>query len=199
IIGSGSPQAIIGSGSPQAIIGSGSPQAIIGSGSPQAIIGSGSPQAIIGSGSPKAIIGSGVELLALGLVEQSDGETITVLGQTIFVTEATRLYAQRPATSGNSRPVAVFGMLKDDGTGIVASDIVILNGRYVEGATPSYLAGYATKGSDAEGVFSVGGIEIVPAAAGSAPSAWAISEGDFVRATGLVLQGRLHAAKLSTD
>jgi len=196
INGSGAPQVIIGSGAPQAIIGSGAPQAIIGSGAPQAIIGSGAPQAIIGSGAPQAIIGSGspFELVVLGSVSDYAGTEMTVLGQTVFTSSATNFHNGSAATLASGRLAAVFGMVSE--TGIYASDVVFLPGRFVEGASTVLVSGYVTESSDPEGVFKLGALEVIPLEAGVSSEAWSVAANSVVKAEGVLVGGRLYASRV---
>jgi hypothetical protein len=204
IIGSGvSTEAIIGSGvSSQAIIGSGvSTEAIIGSGvSSQAIIGSGvSAEAIIGSGrSTQAIIGSGspFDLAAVGAAELG-GEGLTVLGQTVHITSATQFHAGSSEALSSGRLVAIFGLPASNG--VWASDVLFLPGRFVEGSSATFIAGYVTEGSDDAGVFKIGSLAVIPAQAGSDPEAWNILPGTLVRITGVVFDGRLFVNSIKTD
>ena len=182
--------AIIGSGSPQAIIGSGAPQAIIGSGSPQAIIGSGAPQASIGSGSPFA-------LLAFGAVTQQADGSVSILGQRVFLTEATRFHRGNANALKAGRVAAVFGIASADG--IFASDVYLIPGQFVEGTTTAYVAGYVTEGSSSSGFFKIGDLAVYPDSAGTNPLVWTLDTGTFVQVEGVLIGGRLHAASIVVD
>ena len=195
IIGTGSPEAIIGTGT-QAIIGTGSPQAIIGTGT-QAIIGTGkqAPEAIIGTGT-QAIIGTGsqvsaFELVALGPIDYVEDGAVMVLGQRVDTTNAAHLGEYSPGTV-----IAVFGMWSD--AGITASDVMMLDSRFVGGSTQTYLAGPATSVPSKTGVVQIGDLEVQIAAAGADPVAWDVAEGDFVEVTGTYLDGRMYAEELAT-
>jgi len=169
ITGSGI-SAITGSGI-SAITGSGS-RAITGGGA-NAITGSGI-SAITGSGA-NAITGSGVNLLLLGRVSFVGNDFVSVLGQTVFIENASSAFA-----AGSM--VAVYGAIDFDTGGIVGASILDAASAGFGASGLSFLTGFVDAVDYSKGIALVSGMAVdynALLSVGSAPSV-----GDMVSVTG---------------
>jgi hypothetical protein len=170
ITGSGA-RAITGSGA-RAITGSGA-RAITGSGA-RAITGSGA-RAITGSGA-RAITGSGARLLVLGRVEFAGSDFVSVLGQTVFVDEATA------SSMSAGSMIAVYGSIDFETGGITDASVLSAASAGFRSDSPSLLTGFVDSIDYSKGLAVVSGKAVDYNALlsdGTAPSV-----GDMVSVTG---------------
>ena len=211
IVGSGK-NAIVGSGKngaaleTDAIVGSGK-NAIVGSGK-NAIVGSGK-NAIVGSGK-NAIVGSGKNALVVdpvfgpvlsGPVSAVDEESssITVLGQSVVLTAATRSPKEQAADYQLGDWITVTG-LTSQGT-VFASTITVNPAVFVPGVSEVFAAGQVTSLDLSTGTFAIGEAKFNVNALGALTSDLDLDVGTYVEVTGVLSQAGTEASaiRLSTE
>jgi hypothetical protein len=207
-----STDAIVGSGK-NAIVGSGK-NAIVGSGKngtdleTDAIVGSGK-NAIVGSGK-NAIVGSGKNALVVdpvfgpvlsGPVSAVDEESssITVLGQSVVLTAATRSPKEQAADYQLGDWITVTG-LTSQGT-VFASTITVNPAVFVPGVSEVFAAGQVTSLNLSTGTFAIGEAKFNVNALGALTNDLDLDVGTYVEVTGVLPQAGMEASaiRLSTE
>ena len=198
IVGTGSliySNGIVGTGA-LGIVGTGTElqsQGIVGTGV-LGIVGTGTElqrQGIVGTGNLNHTLISTLPLVAVGPVEDVTGEDITVLGQTVYISDPTAI-----GTLNKGDTVAVFGINVD--SGIAAGMVFLMDGIHVDGSSTIFLAGHLDHPQHSDGSFLVGDQAIRVGSAGADGESFELSPGDYVQIIGTLIDTEVLAENILT-
>jgi hypothetical protein len=215
-----SAQGIVGTGA-LGIVGTGalgdgdaSAQGIVGTGA-LGIVGTGalgdgdaSTQGIVGTGA-LGIVGTGVvgtqfqaisdaalstslPLVLYGPVDEVLDDGYVILGQRVWIASDA---AQAGPAIGDT--VAVFGLAFDEG--ILSDEIVRVDEKSVDGSSWVFVAAIVSGEPSPDGSLSIGTATVKIGSAGSNPSAFAISSGDYVEISGVRLGETIIAEEIWSE